>query len=159
MQYAYGFIQTSVESYGELSFESAQAYYEYGNALLTKEEENPSNQILNNVEDENDDAEDENEDNDNDDEGEKQQESDAIKKYVEDEPEGDFQIAWESLDVTSNLFILHFSFKFLFATIYYNRQLEQSFKNSFQIEKIKSCYLMYGYFIFIIIIIIISYSL
>ena len=106
MQYAYGFVQTSVESYGELSFESAQAYYEYGNALLTKEEENPSNQILNNVEDENDDAEDENEDNDNDDEGEKQQESDAIKKYVEDEPEGDFQIAWESLDVVIFLFFI-----------------------------------------------------
>ena len=95
-----------MESYGELSFESAQAYYEYGNALLTKEEENPSNQILNNVEDENDDAEDENEDNDNDDEGEKQQESDAIKKYVEDEPEGDFQIAWESLDVVIFLFFI-----------------------------------------------------
>lgn len=93
-----------MESYGELSFESAQAYYEYGNALLTKEEENPSNQILNNVEpeNENDDAEEENDEeneNDNDEEGEKQQESDVIKKYVEEEPEGDFQIAWESLEV------------------------------------------------------------
>ena len=97
----------SVESYGDLSFESAQAYYEYGNALLTKEEENPSNQILNNVEAENEDEgdegdegdEDEDDNNENKEECEKQQDADSVKKYVEDEPEGDFQIAWESLDV------------------------------------------------------------
>ena len=87
----------SVETHGELSFESAQAYYEYGNALLTKEEENPSNQILNNVEPENEDDGDEDEE--NEEEGAKQDDADSVKKYVEDDPEGDFQIAWESLDV------------------------------------------------------------
>lgn len=91
--------QLSVETHGELSFESAQAYYEYGNALLTKEEENPSNQILNNVEPENeDDGEEEEEE--NEEEGEKQEDADSVKKYVEDDPEGDFQIAWESLEVS-----------------------------------------------------------
>ncbi len=40
----------SNEDFGELSLESAYAYYEYGNALLTKEEENPAHDVLGNVE-------------------------------------------------------------------------------------------------------------
>ena len=35
--------------YGEMSLESADVYFEYGNALLQKEEENPSDGLLGNV--------------------------------------------------------------------------------------------------------------
>ena len=45
------------------------------------------------------------EDEENEEEGAKQDDVDSVKKYVEDDPEGDFQIAWESLDVL-NIFQL-----------------------------------------------------
>ena len=42
----------------------------------------------------------EEEEEENEEEGEKQEDADSVKKYVEDDPEGDFQIAWESLEVS-----------------------------------------------------------
>ena len=35
-----------IEIYGEMDVECARAYYEYGNALLMKEEDNPSDDLL-----------------------------------------------------------------------------------------------------------------
>ena len=37
-------LQTLIAQYGELSFESAKAYFEYGNALLSKVEDAASNE-------------------------------------------------------------------------------------------------------------------
>ena len=89
-------------TYGEMSVESAVAYYEYGNALLLKEEENPSNDLLGNVDAtaSNDSKHIEDEDIDDEDEEAEGETEDHPKAGVEDdEPEGDLQIAWEVLDV------------------------------------------------------------
>lgn len=92
-----------------MSIESAQAYFEYGNALLMKEEENPSNDVLGNVSNEesnkeNGDLNEHDEDNGNnldDDEVDDDSEEDQVQEDTEggDDPEGDLQIAWEVLDV------------------------------------------------------------
>ena len=39
-------VQSIVQRYGDQSIESAPAWFEYGNALLLKEEENPSDDLL-----------------------------------------------------------------------------------------------------------------
>jgi hypothetical protein len=90
-----------------MSVESAAAWYEYGNVLLLKEEENPSNGLLGNVssdpnqpppEDEDVGDEDEEEDGDaggDQEEGEGEEEADDV--------EGDLQIAWEALDVRTSI--------------------------------------------------------
>jgi len=87
-----------------MSLESAVAYYEYGNALLLKEEENPSNDLLGNVDGAatNDSKKIEDEDVDEEDEeGETEDHTNAVNggEGEDDEPEGDLQIAWEVLDV------------------------------------------------------------
>jgi nuclear autoantigenic sperm protein len=85
-----------------MSVESAVAYYEYGNALLLKEEENPSNDLLGNVDAaaSNDSKHVEDEDVDDEDEDAEGETEDRPKAVEEDdEPEGDLQIAWEVLDV------------------------------------------------------------
>ena len=85
-----------------MSVEAAAAWYEYGNVLLLKEEENPSNDLLGNVQ--NDHPENAPEDEDvGEDEGEEQEDTpdDAGDDEAEegDDVEGDLQIAWEALDV------------------------------------------------------------
>lgn len=80
-----------VEEFGELSIEAAQAYYEYGNALLVQQEENPSDNLLASADgNQADDIEvpDENE------EGENEEGAENDEK--EDD---DLQISWENLDV------------------------------------------------------------
>lgn len=93
-------ILCSNTSYGEMSVESAVAHYEYGNALLLKEEENPSNDLLGNVDAtaSNDSKHVEDEDVDDEDE-EAEGETEENPPQEDDEPEGDLQIAWEVLDV------------------------------------------------------------
>jgi site-specific recombinase XerD len=43
------FLQSRVEEFGELAVECAQAYFEYGNALLVQQEENPSDTLIGNA--------------------------------------------------------------------------------------------------------------
>lgn len=92
----------SEEAYGQSSVQAAAAWYEYGNALLLKEEENPANGVLGNVDPngavpEDDDVGDEDEH----DDGAEAADGDGDEKMdEEDEPEGDLQVAWEALDVS-----------------------------------------------------------
>lgn len=87
-------LASRVEEFGELSLQAAPAYYEYGNALLVQQEENPSDTLLGNADSNGDDGtqaktvEDTvvSEDDDDEDQG-------------EDEKDDDLQIAWENLDV------------------------------------------------------------
>ena len=89
-----------METNGPLALESAQAYFDYGNALLTKEEENPSNNLLGNVKDEENDNEGDDDENDQNDKGDDEgKPKSSIEEGEEEEPEGDLQIAWETLDV------------------------------------------------------------
>jgi hypothetical protein len=86
-----------------LSPHCAKAYFEYGNALLTKEEETSAQGVLGAVEKDKDGGNQEDEEVDADgnegegdnDEGGEDEENDEGG----DEPEGDLQIAWEILDV------------------------------------------------------------
>ncbi len=93
----------SIETYGDLSPHCAKAYYEYGNALLTKEEENSAQGVLGNVDGEKGDAEKEDdvvdEDDARDGEGGDDEEGGEENDDGGDEAEGDLQIAWEVLDV------------------------------------------------------------
>lgn len=95
------YLEDCVEA-SERSVETAQAYYEYGNALLTKEEENPANGVLANVESGPKSGEEENVD-EEEEEGEGGEEEGGGEEGEEggqEEPEGDVQIAWETLDVS-----------------------------------------------------------
>ena len=74
-----------------MSLIAARASFEYGNALLTKEEENPTDDLLNNVEGEQNEDEDE--------EGEDEDDEQDQQNNKEEDIEGDIQIAWETLDV------------------------------------------------------------
>lgn len=93
----------SVEKCGELSLQAAEAYYEYGNALLSKEEENPSGNLLgptdesggNEVVDI--DVEEAEEDEGAKDDG-AEEEGEGGEGDEEDQPD-DMQIAFENLDV------------------------------------------------------------
>lgn len=89
-----------VEEFGELSVEAAQAYYEYGNALLIQQEENPSDNLLGG----------------NENQPLETQESveidetaaadDGDEEDADDEDKGeddDLQIAWENLDVRETI--------------------------------------------------------
>ena len=92
----------SEEKYGQSSPQAAAAWYEYGNALLLKEEENPANGVLGNV---NPDApvpedDDVGEENGRDTAAEAAGDEEEGEFDEEDEPEGDLQIAWEALDVS-----------------------------------------------------------
>lgn len=106
-QYIINFDYFSEEAYGQSSVQAAAAWYEYGNALLLKEEENPANGVLGNVEanpngavPEDDDVGEEEEDHDDGAEAADGEEGEDEKMYEEDEPEGDLQVAWEALDVS-----------------------------------------------------------
>lgn len=89
-----------------MSLETAQAWYEYGNVLLLKEEENPTNDLLGNVQQDpnrpNEVPEDEDvgEEDEPDNGAEEEGGEDGGDFEDEDEPEGDLQIAWEALDVS-----------------------------------------------------------
>jgi hypothetical protein len=93
-----------------MSVESAAAWYEYGNVLLLKEEENPSNGLLGNVSSDPDQPPPEDEDvgdeeeEENGDAGGDQEEGEGEEEA--DEVEGDLQIAWEALDVSPLLPLL-----------------------------------------------------
>jgi hypothetical protein len=82
---------------------TARAYFEYGNALLTKEEELSAQGVLGNINDGNlnekcEDVDDsDGEDNEEDEEGEDEEGEDEGE--VGDAEGGDIQIAWETLDV------------------------------------------------------------
>jgi len=100
----------SEETYGQSSVQAAAAWYEYGNVLLLKEEENPANGVLGNVEanpngtvPEDDEVGDEEEDNEDGAGPADGEEGETMEE--EDEPEGDLQVAWEALDVR-NSFLL-----------------------------------------------------
>lgn len=90
-----------------MSLETAQAWYEYGNVLLLKEEENPTNDLLGNVQQDPSHPNEVPEDEDVGEEDEPDNEAGADDGEEggdfedEDEPEGDLQIAWEALDVSS----------------------------------------------------------
>lgn len=84
-----------------MSIECARAYYEYGNALLNKEEENPSHGLLGNVdggagEDAQKDEHQGQDESKNDDEGDEEDDEEGEEEEVQD----DLQIAWEVLDVS-----------------------------------------------------------
>lgn len=98
----------SVEKFGEKSIAAAFAYFEYGRALLAKEEENPSTSLLSNVgkgEDSKggDDGEqkdsEQREDGDEDEDGENEKNDDDDNDDEEDQEVGDLQIAWEVFEV------------------------------------------------------------
>lgn len=92
-----------------MSLQAAPAYYEYGNALLVQQEENPSDTLLGNADSNGDDGNQANavedtvvnDDDDDEDQG-------------EDEKDDDLQIAWENLDVLLYMFL---SFLFLIVVI------------------------------------------
>jgi HAT1-interacting factor 1 len=99
-------LETCVEKDGdcEMSLNTAHAHYEYGNALLTKEEENPSNDVLGNVErPPGQSAEDMGDEEVGEDEDEDEQEGEE-EGGDDNEPEGDVQIAWEVLDLARMVF-------------------------------------------------------
>jgi hypothetical protein len=86
-----------------MALESAEAYYEYGNALLMQEEDNPSKGLLSNVDDdENAEAEEEDEnaalhtESGGNNENEETEEENGEVEVTED----DLQVAWEVLDVS-----------------------------------------------------------
>ncbi len=108
------------EEFGELSVESALAYYEYGNALLAKEEENPSNDFLGSVPNDEEKNQDQPDDEVGDGSGgEEEKGEDGEGGDVKGEdgegedgeggdeegdqggPVDDIQVAWEVLDVSS----------------------------------------------------------
>ncbi len=102
----------SEEKYGQSSPQAAAAWYEYGNALLLKEEENPANGVLGNV---NPDApvpedDDVGEEDGPDTAAEAAGDEDEGEFEDEEEPEGDLQIAWEALDVSFYLSIFRFEY-------------------------------------------------
>eukprot|EP01033_Poteriospumella_lacustris_P010899 gene10898-7754_t len=89
-------LQARVEEFGELSVEAAQAYYEYGNALLIQQEENPSDNLLGGNENQPLETQ-ESVEIDETAAGEDEDDEDAGE---EDKGEDDdLQIAWENLDV------------------------------------------------------------
>lgn len=116
-----------MEIYGEMSVESARAYYEYGNALLMQEEENPSKDLLGGVEEEGQEDEDDGEEKvrserkggeqsnpgdsaagqvQEEEEGEKEQgaeEGEEEEGAAQEEQADDLQVAWEVLDVSCSL--------------------------------------------------------
>ena len=93
----------SIAETGESSLEYADIMYWYGHALLSKEEENPANSVLGNVEAPNKDNPPEDEDVDDDDADGADDNAEEGAEGVGDEefgePDGDVQIAWECLDV------------------------------------------------------------
>ena len=89
----------SIETYGDLSPHCAKAYFEYGNALLTKEEETSAQGVLGNVDNEKEGGkEDDVLDDEDDEDGEANADGDDGNDGDE-EAAGDLQIAWEVLDV------------------------------------------------------------
>lgn len=88
-----------VEEFGELSVEAAQAYYEYGNALLIQQEENPSDNLLGGSENQPVESQ-ESVEVDEAGVGEDEDEEDADEEKGDDD---DLQIAWENLDVRENI--------------------------------------------------------
>ncbi len=85
---------------------SARAYFEYGNALLIKEEENPSHGLLGNVDGSDNQGGDAPNANSNE-EGGEENDDDAdedggdAEGEEQEEIEDDLQIAWEVLDVST----------------------------------------------------------
>lgn len=96
-----------IEEFGDLSLQCADAYFEYGNVLLLKEEENPSNGLLGNgVDGGADDVEDDASEQDTEDVacGDHRSTEGAVAGGDEEgAPDDDLQIAWENLDVNSFL--------------------------------------------------------
>lgn len=88
-----------------MSVEAAAAWYEYGHALLLKEEDNPSNDLLGNVQGEPNQPPPEDEDVGDDDGPDEEAGTDGENGEGGEDPdevEGDLQIAWEALDVGSS---------------------------------------------------------
>jgi hypothetical protein len=86
-----------------MSVEAAAAWYEYGHVLLLKEEENPSNDLLGNVQSDPTQPPPEDEEVGEEDEageGADDGSEDGAGPEEEEEVEGDLQIAWEALDVS-----------------------------------------------------------
>lgn len=85
-----------------MSVEAAAAWYEYGNVLLLKEEENPTNDLLGNVQSDPSQPVPEDEDVGDEEEGDEGEEGEDGEDNGEEaeEIEGDLQIAWEALDVS-----------------------------------------------------------
>lgn len=92
-----------------MSVEAAAAWYEYGNALLLKEEEAPTDDLLGNVQSDpaNPPEDDEVGDEDEPEEG-GEDEGEEGGGQGEEEVEGDLQIAWEALDVSAQSHIDYF---------------------------------------------------
>jgi cobalamin biosynthesis protein CobT len=92
-----------------MSLDSAFAYYHYGNALLTKEEEEPSDDLLGPTpkqengpqEDQENEVEGEEEDGEHDEaERDGDDNDDAEAPKIEGAEETDLEVAWEVLDVS-----------------------------------------------------------
>ena len=83
-----------------MSVEAAAAWYEYGNVILLKEEENPSDTLLGNVESDPSQPPPEDEDVGEEDDG-PDGEAQGDEGEDGDEVDGDLQIAWEALDVST----------------------------------------------------------
>jgi hypothetical protein len=90
-----------------MSLDSAFAYYHYGNALLTKEEEEPSDDLLGPTpkqengpkeDQENEGEGEEEEDGEHDEDGDDNDDAEAPK--IEGVEETDLEVAWEVLDVS-----------------------------------------------------------
>jgi hypothetical protein len=94
----------SIGKYGDLSVDTAPAYFEYGSALLLKEEDNPTNGLLGNVNAEEGapPPEDEDVDSEDDGPGEASEGEEEGDEEEEEEIDGDRQIAWEVLDVRNH---------------------------------------------------------
>eukprot|EP01034_Spumella_vulgaris_P029802 gene29802-36909_t len=88
-----------------MAIETALPYFEYGNALLTAEEENPDHDVLGNVEQDKNSG-DKNVEEETDEKDEEEEEGPSAGgdeegngEEEEDEPEGDMQIAWELIEI------------------------------------------------------------
>ena len=97
-----------METYGDATPATARAYYEYGNALLTKEEESSAQGVLGNIDKRDGDnefdevgEEEEEEKRENQEEGDEGDAEGEGEEEEEDAEGGDIQIAWETLDVSS----------------------------------------------------------
>lgn len=112
-------LQTSCSRYGDDSIQVAPIWFEYGNALLSKEEDSPTDELLGVAEDvakeaikqiQDEDAEEGNHDNaDNDDEDEqdgeekKTNDKDNAAAVTGDEEASDMEVAWEALEMARTI--------------------------------------------------------
>eukprot|EP01036_Dinobryon_divergens_P054217 gene54217-72456_t len=108
-------LQSSSNTYGDTSIEVAPLWYEYGNALLSKEEDSPTDDLLGAAADE---AKkqaqilgeelrqqnDEDDENDEDEEEDQEANKTSADGAAEEEEASDMEIAWEALEMARSIY-------------------------------------------------------